>query len=233
VKFIQDTIEKKLSELLGRQVTFERLNVSPLSGQVEAEGMTIAGDAGDKPLLSVARIGAKVAVAKALAGQIVIKSMTIEGPVLRIPRLGDGSFKIPPRANSSAAQERNGAGGWHVEAESVQLIDGSVFLGDAGSSAAARQINGQLKLSAERRAEVELRGSVDAARWLAALPPAIALSPAFSAWKFNGLAEVDVRLDAGIAEGVHIRELKVRAVDVGVPLNFFSKPGDEAIIQRD
>ena len=58
------------------------------------------------------------------------------------------------------------------------------------------------------------------------VPPAIVLPPALSAWKFNGLTEVEVRLDASIADGIHIREVKLRAVDVNIPLNFISKPMD-------
>ncbi|HEY1922848.1 MAG TPA: AsmA family protein, partial [Tepidisphaeraceae bacterium] len=94
MKFVQDTIEKKLSQLLNRQVTFERLSVSLLSGQVEAEGMMVAGDEPNRPLLSVTRISAKIAIAKALAGQISIKSLVIEGPALNLTRMSDGSINL-------------------------------------------------------------------------------------------------------------------------------------------
>jgi hypothetical protein len=226
MKFVQDTVEKKLSQLLGKQVTFERLNVSPLSGQVDAEGLTVAGDGANPPLLSVKRISAKVAVAKALAGQIVIKAMSIESFTFNIPRLDNGLIKWPPRGKSLADRDQAKTGGWQLEAQSIQVANGTVFLGPPGCSAAAERIKGELKLSTERRAEVELRGSLDIARWLASLPPSIVLPPALSAWKFNGLTEVEVRLDASIADGIHIREVKLRAVDVNIPLNFISKPMD-------
>ena len=56
MKFLQQPIERKLSRILGSQVTFDRLKISPLTGRLEAEGMTVAGVEAGKPLLVIRRI---------------------------------------------------------------------------------------------------------------------------------------------------------------------------------
>ena len=71
---LQPVIERKLSSLLGAPVSFEQLNISLLGGSIE----TIGVKAGD--FLTVARVAAKAAVARALKGEIVVSSVTIEKP---------------------------------------------------------------------------------------------------------------------------------------------------------
>ncbi|MGD0463305.1 MAG: hypothetical protein ABSB74_12545 [Tepidisphaeraceae bacterium] len=291
MKFLQDPIERNLSRLLRRRVSFARLNASPLAGQIEAEGMTVAGDEPNRPLLSVLRIGAKISVGMAIAGRIVIKSLVIEGPMLNITRQRDGSVDLrrggePPAAGGEADE----ADGWQLEAQSIRVVNGRVSfedrLGESGYSASAEQINGELKRSAGqmdfnfsvgsigrrdratelgpleltgqisgaesikdlggspiraelqfaggfrlsvdcpalagRQAAVELRGSVDIAKWLAALPPAIALPPALSAWKFNDRVEVQVRLDIDGEHAIHIQKMDLGVQNVLIPLRGIS-----------
>jgi uncharacterized protein involved in outer membrane biogenesis len=209
MKFLQDSIERKLSQLLGRRVSFERFNVSPLAGQVEAEGMTVAGDEANRPLLSVGRISAKISVAKALAGQIVIKSMEIERPLLNLSRLSDGSFDFPrPPKRPDAGGEEDKSDSWQLEAQSIRLIAGTIFLGE---SIATQKISGELKRSDSGINGVELLGSVDIPKCLAALPPKMPLPPMLSALKFDGLAQIEVRLEIDSAKEIHIREVKLRA----------------------
>jgi hypothetical protein len=219
MKFVQDTIERKLSQLLARQVTFERLNVSPLSGQVEAEGMTVAGDDSNPPLLSVKRISAKIAIAKALAGQIVIKSMEIEGPSLRLPRLPDGSIQFPCLPKRPADEQENKADAWQLEAQSIRLTAGAVFLGPLGGGAVAEKFTGELKMPAGSPATAELKGSVDIARCLGALSPAISLPPALSTIKFDGPADIQILLEIDYPQKIHIREVTLRAGGIQIPLN--------------
>jgi hypothetical protein len=219
MKFIQDTIEKKLSQLLGRQVNFERLNVSPLSGQVEAEGITIAGDESNPPLLTVKRISAKIAIAKALAGQIVIKSMEIEGPSLRLPRLPDGSIQFLRPPKRPAGEQENKLDTWQLEAQSIRLTGGAVFLGPPGGRAVAEKFTGELKMPAGNPAIAELKGSVDIGRCLGALSPAISLPPALSTIQFDGPADIQILLEIDYPQKIHIREVSLRAGGIEIPLN--------------
>ncbi len=105
MSLLRNPIQKKLSALLGAQVTFEKLKLSPIGGVLDIHGMTVAGEDAKHPVLSVDRIRAEVAVVKALAGEIVVKSLTIERPILSIIRRADGSTNLPPRPNSSKNKE--------------------------------------------------------------------------------------------------------------------------------
>ncbi|HEX4055979.1 MAG TPA: hypothetical protein VHX86_17075 [Tepidisphaeraceae bacterium] len=154
MKILQETIERKLSRLLGRRVTFQRLNVSPLAGRLDAEGMMVAGEKPDRPLLSVAHISATIAVTKALAGQIVIKSLQIDSPAINLVRRGDGSFDVPHRNAGTTESDEDKAGGWQLEAQSIRIVSARVSFEDrtGGSvrTASAEQITGELNQSAGR-----------------------------------------------------------------------------------
>jgi uncharacterized protein involved in outer membrane biogenesis len=230
MKFLQDTIEKKLSQLLGRRVSFEQLNISPLSGQIDAEGMTVAGDEPNQPLLSIFRISAKIAMAKALAGQIVIKSLVIDGPTLNVIRHRDGSMNIPrpgKRPNTGGEEDKTDA--WQLEAQSIRVSNGRItfhdLLSDSGN-VSADQINGEITELRGRRAIAELEGSVDIAKWLAALPLAIALPKALMSCKFNAPVEMRASLDIDLDQGIQIQKLDLKVQNVIIPLKGTPRPLD-------
>jgi hypothetical protein len=154
MKSVQETIERKLSGLLGTPVTFEQFKISPLTGSLEVRGVTIAGDDSSRPLLSAARISALIAVAKVLAGQLAIKSLLIEGPVISLMRRRDGSFNFPCRPAAMVESKRNTSDGWRLDAQSIRVVNAQVHFedhsGQSGYSASAEQINGELKQSAGR-----------------------------------------------------------------------------------
>ena len=95
MKFLKQTIEKKLSSLLGAEVTFEDFSVSPLMGRVEATNLIITGDEPGKPILTVRRVDAKIAMGKILSGELEIKSLVVESPEVVLKRRDDGSFNLP------------------------------------------------------------------------------------------------------------------------------------------
>jgi uncharacterized protein involved in outer membrane biogenesis len=159
MKLLQQPIEEKLSKLLGARVTFGWLKISPLSGRLEAENMIVAGDAPDQPLLTIRRIEAQIAVAKALAGQIVVKSLLIEGPELFLIRCEDGSLNIPkrpPRFASDALDESTDkSNSRQFEVQSVRVQDGRVRFQRDSQLAVVEAINcefrcpdGQIDLAA-------------------------------------------------------------------------------------
>jgi uncharacterized protein involved in outer membrane biogenesis len=191
MKFLQQPIEKKLSALIGAKVTFERLNISPLSGRLEAENMIVAGDAPDQPLLTIRRIDAQIAVTRALAGEIVVKSLVVEGPEIFLARRSDGSLNIPPRPPKFAADPDDESKPWQFEAQSIRVRDGKIRFQRNTHVAGVDGINCEFKCQDGKidMAAIELRGKVDVDSWLSALMPALATI------KFAGPVAADVQVD--------------------------------------
>src|SRR5688572_16767914 len=94
---LKQPVERKLSALVGAQVTFEDLSVSVLSASVDGRGVTVAGDDAGTAVLTIERVRAELALAKALKKEFVIKSRTIEGPVLSVVRRADERTNLPRR----------------------------------------------------------------------------------------------------------------------------------------
>jgi len=145
MKFLQQPIEKKLSSLLGAKVTFQRLKISPLAGKLEAEGMIVAGDSPNQPLLTVARIEAQIAVTRALAGQLVIKSLIVEKPEIFLNRqIAERLKKRPRTIPKPPTQSDEDATAWQFEAQSISIESGQIRFQEGGYAAAAAQIRGEL-----------------------------------------------------------------------------------------
>ena len=102
MSFLRQIFERKLSNALGAAVTFEEFKFSPLSGNVEVVGVKVAMPRFATPMLSIGRLSAKLHVARALKQEIVLKSLTVERPVLSIVCRADGSLNLsePKRARS-------------------------------------------------------------------------------------------------------------------------------------
>src|SRR5688572_2773146 len=111
---LQHPVQRKLSALIGAEVTFEKLNVSLLGGSLDAYGVTVAGDDPSLPVLTIKRVRAELSLAKALKKEIVIKSLTIEWPILSIVRRADGRTNLPQRikvADADGGEGDDGADG--------------------------------------------------------------------------------------------------------------------------
>jgi uncharacterized protein involved in outer membrane biogenesis len=107
-------VGRKLSALLGTEVHFEKFNVSLLAGTIEVSGLKVAD------FLTVARVVAKVAVTRALKGEIVVQSLTIERPVADLSRLP----KRPDRRVE--ASDDSDKTKWKFDVEKVLVVDGEV-----------------------------------------------------------------------------------------------------------
>ena len=118
---LDNSIRKHLSSILGAEVTFEKLSIS-LLGSIDAHGVAVAGvegsDAGSnashgaEPFLTIRRLHADIAIARAFKGEIVFKSLSIERPVISLLRRSDGTSNLPrmlrPEPHENGA-ERAGA----------------------------------------------------------------------------------------------------------------------------
>lgn len=158
---LKQPVERKLSAMLGAEVTFDKLNFSLLGGSVEAQGITVAGDDPAVPFLTIRRVKAEISLGAAMKKQFVIKSLTIEKPVVTIGRSADGGLNLPRRFRpddapptahplsdtdrrtsdtmSDGARNDRSEGGpgddlggsWKFEARKVLLVDGEVHFHDA------------------------------------------------------------------------------------------------------
>jgi hypothetical protein len=162
---LQHPAERRLSAMIGADVTFEKLNVSLLGGSVEAQGVRVAGDDPATPVVTIRRVRAEISLGAAMKKQFVVKSLTIEKPVVTIVRGADGQLNLPKRlrphdtatSNRSAsdtvrhASDNGGqdddAGSWKLEAKKVLLVDGEAHFRDAASGYhfALEQVLGEVK----------------------------------------------------------------------------------------
>src|SRR5687767_11641333 len=115
---LQQPIERKLSALLGEEVTFEQLKVSLLAGSIEFVGLKVGN------FITAARGVAKVAVSRALKGEIVVRSLTIERPVVHIEHLPKRAK--PVAKSKSPAKTEEDKTRWTFDVERVLIIDGQV-----------------------------------------------------------------------------------------------------------
>jgi uncharacterized protein involved in outer membrane biogenesis len=132
MNFLLPKIEAKLSEMLGSEVRFRKLKVSPHAGALIAENMTVAGPSPGRPILTVQRITAKIAIAKALRGQIAIKEMLIESPELFL------DSKIP-RPKSSSPPSGS------FPAETIRVENGKLTWQSGDFVTTAEEINAEFR----------------------------------------------------------------------------------------
>src|SRR5215831_2623121 len=113
MSFIRQLIEKKISTAMGAAVTFGDFKFSPMSGTVELENVRIAAERFVPPFLSIGRIEASIAVARALRGEMILRSLVIERPVLTLNIHADGKSNLParPRGKAEAIVRKEGAAG--------------------------------------------------------------------------------------------------------------------------
>ena len=119
--FLEELLEKKLSEVLGADVTFDRVKLSPLSGKVEVLNLKATLPFSTTPFLSVPRIEAKIAMARALKQEISVQSLRVERPAARLP--------LPRLAKGHAerkASDASPAKPWQFEADDVLVVDAAI-----------------------------------------------------------------------------------------------------------
>ena len=148
--FLQQLIQRKLSAALGADVTFEKLNVSLLGGTIEAVGVTVStADKSLPPILTIAKVRAEIAVARALKGEIAVRSLAVERPVVRFVRR-DGRTNVPSRPqkgerNETGESEKTDKTSWKFAVERVLIVDGEVTADVEGKALFARPVLAELK----------------------------------------------------------------------------------------
>lgn len=93
------------SEALGRPVSIARVQVQPWRLAVVVEGLAIAGaDAAAPPLLTLARLNAALSLRSLLRGHVVVESLQLVQPELRLARLADGRYDVDDLIRRFTAQ---------------------------------------------------------------------------------------------------------------------------------
>jgi uncharacterized protein involved in outer membrane biogenesis len=135
MSFIRQLIEKKISSVTGAAVMFGDFKFSPMSGTIELMQAKVAAERFVPPFLSVDRIEIKVAVAKALKGEIVIRSLLIERPTLICNIHADGKTNLPAKPKKKveevAPKEGTAGGTWEFNADKVVITGGRAEFRDA------------------------------------------------------------------------------------------------------
>jgi hypothetical protein len=141
--FLEELLEKKLSDALGGDVSFDRVKLSPLSGKVEVLNLAAKARGEADAFLIIPRIEAKIAMARALKQEISIESLRIERPFVRLPLpiLNKGhADRISPESAPSKP--------WQFEADDVLVIDATIEFENAAYHAIAEKVNLSLKREA-------------------------------------------------------------------------------------
>jgi uncharacterized protein involved in outer membrane biogenesis len=134
-EFVRRTLERRLSAALGLPVRIDGLTLSLVGGTLDVRGLTV-GD-GPRPLLTVRRVRASVAVGRALKGEIVVSSVAIEAPVLSLTRSAEGGWGLPPPRPADVADEAPAipppdaaeapaVGRWSFDCRTALIVDGRV-----------------------------------------------------------------------------------------------------------
>jgi hypothetical protein len=145
MRLVRQQAEKRLSAMLGAEVTFEKLNFSLLSGTVDAQGVTVTvGRTGQQPILTIRRIKAEVSIGAAFKKELVVNALTIEKPIVHLYRDAGGQLNLPKKREAdSERQTTDTTGGndasddsessWRFEAKKLLVVDGELHFSDANT----------------------------------------------------------------------------------------------------
>src|SRR5215216_1656277 len=116
MKLAQPLIERKLSALLGVEVKFDQFRLSLIPATIEVTGVKI-GDG-----ISAARGVANISLGRALKGEIIVKSITIERPELNIAALPKRPPRVPSEKKEPSTEEDKTR--WTFDIEKLLIVDG-------------------------------------------------------------------------------------------------------------
>jgi len=138
MSLLHQPLERKLTALIGAEVSFEKVKMSLLGGWIEAWGVSIAGNLSTTPLFTARRIRAEISVRHALAKQFVVKSLVLEQPIFNIVlhATGGNNFperpaETPPTADDEESSDGASSSNWSFAAQRVTITDGQIHLHDA------------------------------------------------------------------------------------------------------
>lgn len=96
---LRKPLEDKIASATGLEVKLGSFRVSPIGASLELGDITLAApDApADRPLLTIARLRAELSLRMALRGELRIRNIAIDRPVLSLHRDGSGKLNVLAR----------------------------------------------------------------------------------------------------------------------------------------
>jgi hypothetical protein len=131
---VQRQLEAAAESALTREVAWQKLDVWVLPPSLDVLGARVAGEAPGAPdWLTADEISLRVALLPLLAGSVVIDSLRIEAPELRLARTPDGLALPGPRrseAGATAAPHAGEGGGFALAVREIELRDARLHFED-------------------------------------------------------------------------------------------------------
>lgn len=131
---LKSQIQKIASQSLGRQVSLERVDFKPWSLELALEGLRIAGATpSSAPLLEVRRLYADAELQSLLRLAPVVDALRLEAPVLRVARVGDGTYDIDDviaRLTAQPAQPAASGEPMRFAVYNIAVTEGAAFFDD-------------------------------------------------------------------------------------------------------
>src|SRR6266480_282757 len=128
MSYIRQLIEKKIATAMGAAVTFGDFHFAPIAGTIEIHNVKVAAERFVPPFLSIGRVEAHIAVARALRGEMVLRKLTIDRPVLTLNIHADGKSNLPakPRGKAESIVPKEGSAGglWDFNLEKISINHG-------------------------------------------------------------------------------------------------------------
>lgn len=131
--FVRSQLEAQGSEMLGRAVRVDSVQIDLLSLAVELRNLTVSGQTGAPPQLQVQRLRADLSAESLWLRAPVLEALDIEAPVLRLARLGPGRLDvddIAERLSASRAPAAEPAGVARYALHNLKLDGGQVLVDD-------------------------------------------------------------------------------------------------------
>jgi uncharacterized protein involved in outer membrane biogenesis len=213
---LQNPIQRKLSTLLGADVSFERLNLSLLGGSIDARGVRVStgGDDAEGPILTIARVRAELSMSRALRGEIVVRSIAVERPVLTLVRRPDGTTNLPRRFDADGedgpavvpdadGDARSQAGQrMSIQLDKLLVVDGELHFHQGAYHAAA---NGAMFEMARKAGGFDLTLILDA---LMRVDQPVQFGTAKAVGRLDGADDLSTLSEASIDLQVELGDLR-------------------------
>jgi len=106
-RWLHRRAQRWLSDALGMRVRFRDFTLSLLQGEFDIVGVTITRPGVREPVLSVDRVRGRLDLARALTGDLVVREMWLERPVVSVvvrpaaARAGSPATNLPPQLETN------------------------------------------------------------------------------------------------------------------------------------
>jgi hypothetical protein len=128
---VKDKLQQAAGQALGRPVTVQTVRFNPLTLELALEGLQIAANDGQTPLLTVGSARANASMASLFNLAPVISALTIDAPSINIVRLSAGRFNFSDIADKIAAMpQQPDSAPLRFSVSNIRLTNGTILVDD-------------------------------------------------------------------------------------------------------